>query len=147
VQEVLIGLFQLVQAGKVREKGGFRKLVSTFARYRCVDAYYADRRRRERETAAIDPDQQASSGAGPDAALDQEDRSRALVYIVQRLPEACRSLWRLVYSEQLPAEEVARKIGITVNNVRVRVHRCLKKARELHERWQQLQPGEAGDEH
>ena len=44
----------------------------------------------------------------------------------------CRELWRLVYAEGLSAQDVGEKLGIKAGNVRVRVHRCLEKARAIY---------------
>ena len=74
----------------------------------------------------------APGGAGdPQRDVERRERLEHLRYIHQRLPEDCRKLWGLVYGEGLPAPEVARRLGISDVNARVRIHLCLEKAREL----------------
>lgn len=140
VQEILIQLLELVRAGKVHTPGGFLKMARTTARYRCVDAYYAQRRRRERES----PDERIETHPAvendPGRALDQQERARALVYIFQRLSQGCRDLWRRIYHERQTADAAASALGITAGNLRVRLHRCLKKAREIQQEFEAYQP-------
>ena len=73
----------------------------------------------------------AGSSEEAEARALRRERIDALVYVFQKLPEACREIWRRLYSEGAPTEDVASALGISVNNLRVRVHRCLRKAQEL----------------
>lgn len=136
VQDILLKLLRLVSAGKVREPGGFLKMVRTVAKYTCVDLYHADRTRASRETSATADEDEApfdppSDDDGPDEGYDRRERYEFLLYVYQRLPAACRELWDLVYREGKSAAEVGERLGIRAGNVRVRVHRCLETARGL----------------
>ncbi len=130
-QETLLALVKLAGSGRIREPGGFQKLVYTVAKNTCVDVYHRERRRDSREVAEEFPDERPG-GEEPGEELSQRERLDRLVQIFQRLPEACRQLWDWVYREGCSAAEVANRLSITAGNVRVRVHRCLEKAREIH---------------
>lgn len=133
VQEIVFELYRRARSGGVRDPGAFQKFVWTVAKCRAVDTYHRDRKREDREGTELDPARAPEdAAASPERALESLDRAEALVYIVQRLPAACRDLWAWVYKERMPAEAVAAKLGITANNARVRVHRCLQKARALY---------------
>ncbi len=132
-QDIQLELFRMAEAKKVREPGGFQKLVYTVAKFTCVDAYHRQRRRGQHETPEEWPEERADPDANPAEGIESRERTAMLTYVIQRLPRACRELWDLVYREKLPAAAVAKKLGISVGNVRVRVHRCLRKARAIHE--------------
>ncbi len=140
VQEILIELLELVRAGKVRSPGGFLKLVRTTARYRSVDAYYAQRRRQERESPDILLETHPAREEDPGRRLAHAERADVLVYVFQRLPEACRELWRRVYHQRRSSAQVASEMGITTNNLRVRLHRCLQRAREIARQCEAMAP-------
>ena len=132
VQEVLLRLLQMVRAERVRDRGSFQKFAYSVAKHTCVRVYHRERRGGSRE----DPEQYVDrlrSDADPQQELESRERLDTMMYVFQRLPGACRELWGWVYGEQLPAAAVGEKLGISVNNVRVRVHRCLQKARAIRE--------------
>lgn len=130
-QDALLRLFNMGSEGRIRDAGGFQKLVYTVAKYVSVDAYQRQRRASSRESPDEEPERHAGSSEEAEARALRRERIDALVYVFQKLPEACREIWRRLYSEGAPSEEVASTLGISVNNLRVRVHRCLRKAQEL----------------
>ena len=137
VQETLLRLVRLVRDGRVDEAGAFQKYVYTVSKHICVRSYHRQRRRDSVETDEIATEAEGDR-PGPDAGVESRERLELLAYIFQRLPAACRELWNLVYRDGLATGEVADKLGISTGNARVRVHRCLKKAREIRadfERW------------
>jgi RNA polymerase sigma factor (sigma-70 family) len=143
-QDALIKILELVRSGKVRDGGGFQKLAHTVARYTCLDRYQSDRRTRERhvsepaEDASIEGDERADTGVAT------RERVGTLVYVFQRLPASCRELWKRIYRDRAPSDTIAAELGITVNNLRVRAHRCLEKARALREAFESDAPGARG---
>lgn len=130
VQEVLVELVSTVRDRPVAEPGSFLKLVRTVSKNVCVDTYH-----RERRNAAepLDPERAAAIAGGddPEGRLRARERLSVLTYVLQRLGKPCRELWTLVYGERLPSAEVARRLGTTDGNVRVRMHRCLEQARAI----------------
>jgi RNA polymerase sigma-70 factor, ECF subfamily len=133
-QEIVLRLHQLVRADRVLDAESFQKFVYTVAKHVCVKVYHRERRRAAREQPEAEPDEApaALGASNPESELEQRERHELVATIFQRLPEPCRDLWDWVYREELAAAEIAAKLGITANNVRVRVHRCLEKARAIH---------------
>jgi RNA polymerase sigma factor (sigma-70 family) len=131
VQEVLRRLLVIGRERSFDGQSSLRTFVVSVARYTCIDARRRERFRSSFESAM--PERYDAPGAASDPQRDVERRERLehLRYIHQRMPEDCRKLWSLVYGEGLPSPEVARRLGITDVNARVRIHRCLEKAREL----------------
>jgi RNA polymerase sigma factor (sigma-70 family) len=138
-QEIVLRLHELVRDDRVLDAESFQKFVYTVAKHVCVKTYHRERRRAAREQ----PEAEGAPVAGtsnPESDLEQRERLELVVTIFQRLPEPCRDLWGWVYQDELSASEIAAKLGTTANNVRVRVHRCLEKARAIHAALQGLRP-------
>jgi RNA polymerase sigma factor (sigma-70 family) len=99
------------------------------AKYTCVDIY-----RRERLRSRVEMEGHATvpaerSEAEQQRSLEERESREVLKYVVQRLPDECRRLWKWVYSEGLTAAEIGSRLGASAGTIRVRVHRCLEKAR------------------
>lgn len=129
-QEVVLRLMKLVRAGRFRGESKFHTFVHSVTTHACIDAYRKQKRRLAREQPEEDPDRNPGGG-DPARRLDEEERFRTLAYLYQRLSDECRLLWRMVYVEHHSAARVARELGISENATRVRVHRCLERARKL----------------
>jgi RNA polymerase sigma-70 factor (ECF subfamily) len=127
-QEVMIKLLTIVRRGGYRSQSSFKTFVFSVAKFTCVDTY-----RRERQRPAVEQTAPhvVSTSDDPEAALEQQRRVEMVRYIAQKLPAECRKLWSWVYDEERTAVEVGRLMGLSAGNVRVRVHRCLKKARVI----------------
>jgi RNA polymerase sigma-70 factor (ECF subfamily) len=72
-----------------------------------------------------------------DPALD-EDVRHAIAVTIQRLKPKEREFLRLYYYEDLPKQEIARRIGIDEERVRLLKHRCLKSFREIYQRLKKI---------
>jgi RNA polymerase sigma factor (sigma-70 family) len=131
IQEALVRALHLARSRRIREDTDLRSFIWTLTRHTCTDLYRRERLRASVEAAS--PRGAPGPGAGnPHAELERKERRERLRYLYQALPEECRRLWRWVYGDGLGAAEVAARLGISVGNTRVRVHRCLEKAREIH---------------
>jgi RNA polymerase sigma-70 factor (ECF subfamily) len=60
----------------------------------------------------------------PDIAAERNDELRALMDGVQRLPEGERAALLLRVQHDLPCEEIARILGVSLSAAKVRVHRA-----------------------
>jgi RNA polymerase sigma-70 factor (ECF subfamily) len=131
VQEIVLELLRLSREGRVRRGTMFRSFVLTVARNSCVDHY-----RKQRLRATVDKEDGFFESLG-DPAPDPEEEARRrqrleqVRFIVQALDPGCRELLRRFFGEGLEGGEIARRMGISPGNVRVRIHRCLEKARGI----------------
>jgi RNA polymerase sigma-70 factor (ECF subfamily) len=128
-QEIVLRLIGVVRSGRYERRSSFKTFVFAVAKYTCVDLFRRERLRARLETGA-ETDAVASAGH-PHRALEAREDLDRLKYILQGLPEECRRLWRWVYGEGLSAAEIGRRLGAQAGTVRVRVHRCIQKAREF----------------
>jgi RNA polymerase sigma factor (sigma-70 family) len=126
-QEVMMRLFDIVRSGRYGKRSSFKTFVFAVAKYTCVDLFRRERMRPGVETGERAPVSQPIGQ--PHQALERREDLELLRYVLQGLPEECRRLWRFVYGEGLDAAEVGRRLGLNAGTVRVRVHRCLQKAR------------------
>ena len=94
---------------------------------------FLQRLRRSRRRAALDPDL-PDPAPGPEREAERRDELRAVLMRMQRLPEADRAALLMHAELELPYEEIARALGVSLSAVKVRIHRArLKLARAGHE--------------
>ncbi|HKQ98209.1 MAG TPA: sigma-70 family RNA polymerase sigma factor [Candidatus Polarisedimenticolia bacterium] len=133
-QEIVMRLLGIVRSGRYQKRSTFKTFVFAVAKYTCVDLFRRERQRTRVETVAGAPLAGVDAGPPPDhphRALQEREDLELLKYILQGLPEECRRLWGWVYGEGLSAAEVGSRLGTNAGTVRVRVHRCLQKARDF----------------
>ena len=83
-------------------------------------------RRRRRETPLSDALAEATAATAPDPAAVAESRSEleAVSAQLQRLPEIDRAALLLRAVDDLPYDEIARALGISLAAAKVKVHRA-----------------------
>jgi len=131
-QDIVMRLLTIVRSGRYERRSSFKTFVFAVAKYTCVDQF---RRERLREQVEMRSGAPAESVVEAERALEQRESLEFLGYVLQRLPEECRHLWKWVYGEGLSAAEVGQRLGVQEGTVRVRVHRCLQKARGFAVRY------------
>src|SRR5262249_49022231 len=60
-----------------------------------------------------------------------EQRKRDVRRALGQLETSDRELLEMTYGQELTAEEIGRRLGLTVGNVRVRRHRAIRRLAEL----------------
>ncbi len=131
VQDVLLKLLDIARSGAFQQRSSFRTFTISVARHTCIDAYRRQRWREQTEVRLAPTAAKVAAEGEPEAQHYAREQRDALCYIYQKLPEECRRLWLLIYGQGLAARQVAERLGISEENVRVRVHRCLQKARVI----------------
>lgn len=127
VQEILLKLVRLVRAERFEGRSRFRTFVYSVAKYTCVDLYRRQARRTETslDESTLEPRARVRSVSA------EAERHDLVRYVLQRLPASCAELWRWLYRDGLTAAEIGARLGVSAGAVRVRVHRCLQKARTV----------------
>jgi RNA polymerase sigma factor (sigma-70 family) len=110
----------------------------------CLDAV-----RRLRRRPALDPEalegQLPAPGPSPlDRVLDGE-RAARLLRVLEAMPAECRELWRLIL-RGLGYREIAAQMGVAEGALRVRAHRCRKRAEETLARLDLGHEGNVGSD-
>ncbi|MFL7792288.1 MAG: RNA polymerase sigma factor [Anaerolineae bacterium] len=108
-----------------RPQSPFRNWVYRIATNAALDVL-----RRERETVDVDALPIPSSGAGPEAAVQEAERSSRVKQAVLELPEASRTVLVLREYEGLSYKEIADTLGIPIGTVMSRLNYARNRLRE-----------------
>ena len=125
-QQIMWQLWEATNKENFRAEG-FWKFVEIVASRRCIDWRRAQRQNRALE----DVDEPSDSRQNPlTTALQKEKVERAHAVLAQLSPE-CRNLIRLHVAEGKSYREIAEILGDTEGALRVRMHRCIQRARKV----------------
>ena len=108
-----------------RPQSPFRNWVYRIATNAALDVL-----RRERETVDVDALPIPSSGAGPEAVVQEAERSARVKQAVLELPEASRTVLVLREYEGLSYKEIADTLGIPIGTVMSRLNYARNRLRE-----------------
>ncbi len=109
------------------DPAGFWGFVEVVASRRSIDW----RRRRKTEIPLEDAGDFADPGPGPLGALLEREKRQRVEETLARLPATCRRLIELVAGEGKTYRQAAAILGTSEGALRVRMHRCIREAREL----------------
>jgi RNA polymerase sigma factor (sigma-70 family) len=134
VQESMLRITDALRRGSFERRSSFKTFACAVAKVTCLET----RRfaRRQAAAAASNPGGHAASDErqrSPEGALLNRERLSMLSFVVQGVSPECRRLWQLVFGSDLTPSEIASRLEVSPGTVRVRLHRCLKRARELVE--------------
>jgi len=126
-QRLLVNL----RDGRFGHRSTLRTYVARITRYAAIDLLrYRSRR----------PEGQAPEGAPPpvdadtpERAAQREDRRRQILRALQRSPERCRELWRMIFLDGLGYREIAHRLRVPEGTVKSRAWTCRQRLGELLE--------------
>ncbi len=129
-QEVFIRVHRSIEA--YRPEGRFESWLFTIANNLCID--HARRRKPEASLSDVDetlaPERFASSTAEPLDRLEEEERKRALLKAVERLPWEQRQVFLLREEAGLSFREIADMTGCPLNTALGRMHYAMEALRK-----------------
>jgi RNA polymerase sigma-70 factor (ECF subfamily) len=128
LQEVRLEALRLLRDGRFRGESRLKTYLWRAAVCTCIDAL---RRRRRRELAFAQdagPEPPAADPSPLQLALSDEER-RLRLAVLESMPAECRELWRMILAG-LGYRDIAGRTGVTEATLRVRAHRCRKRAVE-----------------
>jgi RNA polymerase sigma-70 factor (ECF subfamily) len=126
-QDVLRKLIESLRRGRFESGQDFRVYVQAIARYTAQEA--VKRRIRSLRTESGRPVANVVDAVARTEGKDLD--SRRMKEILAELSEGCRSVFHLVYYQELTYEEAAARLGLPVGTLKSRLARCLERAREL----------------
>jgi RNA polymerase sigma-70 factor (ECF subfamily) len=138
-QEILLKLLALLRQGSFGRRSSFKTWVYSVAKHSCIDAYRRERTRGRMEVDETGAPPPAAPDPSPEASAVAQERRDMARFILQQLPDECLELWDFVYRQGLSSQEVGSRLGINAGAVRVRVHRCLERARAIRSRYAVLE--------
>lgn len=116
--EALLAAYRFSE--RLRDEDAFRGWLATIGRRVCGRI----KSRQSLEPVIELADTWLPTAPGPDTLWEAAEIKACVQSAYEALPEAYREVYRLRELEQRPAEEVARRLGLTVANVKSRLHRA-----------------------
>lgn len=127
-QDARIEILRLLRASSWRGEARLRTYVWRVVGHTCLDALRRQRRRPAGEPAEEGAEIPSPAPSPLDGLLAQ-DAGRILLTALGALPEECRALWRRIL-RGASYGEMSRELGVAEGALRVRAHRCRKRALE-----------------
>lgn len=127
-QEVRLEVFNLLRAGRFRGESSLKTYVWKVCAHTCLDALRRKRRQPVHQPESDAEPLPASDPSPLDAVLAGERQGR-LLQALESMSAECRALWGLI-AEGLGYREISQRLGVSEGALRVRAHRCRKRASE-----------------
>jgi RNA polymerase sigma factor (sigma-70 family) len=128
LQEIRLEVLGLLRDGRFRGESRLKTYLWRVANHTCLDAIRRLRRRPPHDPADDENPLPSTDPSPLERVLDQ-DAGRVLLEALDALPTDCQKLWRLILNG-LSYREMSREMGLAEGTLRVRAHRCRKKAAE-----------------
>jgi RNA polymerase sigma-70 factor (ECF subfamily) len=124
LQDVRLEVTRLLGSGKFRGESSLRTYLWRVVSHTCLDQLRAQSKWKWSDLESLDPaDEPVSTTAIPSR---QEDKD-LLLRVLDRVPQECRELWRMIVAG-LSYREMSLRVDVAEGTLRVRVLRCREKA-------------------
>ena len=139
LQEALLRLVRLVQAGRFRTAdGSIKGFLMTTARNLCVDRLRSRVEFRELEDAEAMPAPTAAETMTPDVVAEKRRFEADFQDALGRLPTLQRAALVLFVMHGESYAQIAKALNVSVSNVRISLHRARRKMRLYLERYEDM---------
>jgi RNA polymerase sigma-70 factor (ECF subfamily) len=127
VQDVVGRLVQSLSAGRFRGESSLRTYAQQVAKYACLGHI-----RRQRSEIRLDFETVASEArwSGPEEALLMDEEHLKNLEAFAALPDESRSLLKMIFVDGMTYLQAARRLGVSENTIKSRVHRIRSECRE-----------------
>lgn len=136
MNDIFLGIWKNIDSFD-ESKGSFKNWAAGIARLQSID--YLRKASRELQTASLDGLELPQEDAGLLALVEQE-LSEETQALLSCLNPSDRELFLRIYADEEPPEQVSAKMGITRNNLYVRLFRGKKKMRMLAAGRKEISP-------
>jgi RNA polymerase sigma-70 factor, ECF subfamily len=124
-QDVRLEVTRLLGTGKFRGESSLRTYLWRVVSHTCLDQIRAQSKWKLTDLDGLDAADEPASTA-PAIPARQEDKD-LLLRVLDRVPQDCRELWRMIVAG-LSYREMSRRMSVAEGTLRVRVLRCREKA-------------------
>jgi RNA polymerase sigma-70 factor, ECF subfamily len=128
LQDSRLEVLRLLRASSWRGDSALKTYVWRVVAHNCIDALRRRRRRPVEELGDAETTVPSPDPSPLDRVLD-EDARRRLLTALEAVPADCRQLWGSIL-RGLSYQEISREMGVAEGALRVRAHRCRKRAIE-----------------
>ena len=128
LQDVRLEVLRLLRRSSWRGEARLKTYIWRVTSHTCLDALRRQRRRPQAEEPEAALELRSSDPSPLERVIDS-DRTRALLGALQRVPSECRQIWDRIL-RGLSYQEISGELGVSEGALRVRAHRCRKRAAE-----------------
>lgn len=128
--ETFLRVLQAIRGNQLRSAESLAAFIVGVSR-NVLREFYA---RRRQAGQVVEPDANALSSPSHEGAFLDQQISLAVQKTIERLKPRERAVLRMCFFEELPTEEIARRVDIPPERVRLVKSRALKRFREIHGR-------------
>ena len=128
LQDARVEILRLLRASSWRGESSLKTYVWRVVAHNCIDALRRQRRRPVEELGEAEMSLPSRDPSPLDLVLD-DDAQRRLLMALEAVPADCRRLWGSIL-RGLSYREISREMGLAEGALRVRAHRCRKRAVE-----------------
>lgn len=128
LQDARVEVLRLLRASSFRGESSLKTYVWRVTAHNCIDALRKQRRHPLEELGEAETAIPSRDPSPLDRVLD-EDARRRLLAALDAVPAECRRLWESILRGHSYAE-ISRETGVAEGALRVRAHRCRKRAAE-----------------
>ena len=121
-------MLRLLRASSWRAESSLKTYVWRVVAHNCIDALRRQRRHPLEELGDAEVTLRSPDPSPLDRVLD-DDAHRRLLTALEAVPADCRRLWGSIL-RGLSYQEISREMGVAEGALRVRAHRCRKRAIE-----------------
>jgi len=125
LQDVRLEVTRLLGQGKFRGESSLRTYLWRVVSHTCLDQLRAQSKWKLTDLDGLDPADEPA-GTAPAIPARQEDKD-LLLRVLDRVPQDCRELWRMLVAG-LSYREMSLRTQVAEGTLRVRVLRCREKA-------------------
>jgi RNA polymerase sigma-70 factor (ECF subfamily) len=129
LQEIRLEIFKCLQKSAWRGEARLKTYVWRVAGHTCLDAIRRARRRPFHDELDEDAPVPSADPSPLDRVIDL-DRASVLLSALEAVPEDCRQLWDGILAG-LSYRDLSGRMAISEGALRVRAHRCRKRALEI----------------
>lgn len=133
LQEIRLEIFQLFRGGDFKGKAKLKTYIWSVVNHTCIDHLRKNAAWRFTSLEAIPLE--AGSRNNPLDCIIQSNRTRNLLCVLEKVSKDCKELWHRILLGQ-SYRHIGQQLKITEATVRVRVHRCRKKAAALRQKFE-----------
>ncbi len=128
-QEIMTEVWQAVNRSAFDFTAGFWGFVEVVSSRRCIDWLRRQREHAVPQNSLVDP------RFGPSETLLDRERSDLAAKVIRTLDPPCRELVAMRFHRGLSYDEIGARVGKSPGAIRVQMHRCIQRARQLVVEW------------
>lgn len=126
-QDVLLKLHNNLKENKFEFASSLKTYVYRITKFTCIDYLRKYSSKEQKETELIE----IRSNDDPEEEMEKKEERKILWRIYRLSSVECRELWKMIFWENLPYQQIAQRLNIQEGTVKSRFARCKEKAVQI----------------